>query len=110
MGFGSLGACSFEIIGIAGLGGPLKANDLSTFGALDAYDEPGYPGALVSAKTADGTNDLINLQFNPGDNPPAAGAELPARHGLQGRSGDFGKHLSIMGAAAFKHDLIKRQK
>jgi hypothetical protein len=35
---------------------------------------------------------------------------LTARHGLQGRPGDFGEHLSIMGTAAFVHGLIKRQK
>jgi len=89
--------------------GPLKANDLSTSGALDAHHKPGHPSALVSANTADGTNDLINLQFDPGDNPPAAGAELPARHGLNWGPGDFGKHLSVMRAAAFVHMLIKRQ-
>ena len=89
--------------------GPLKADDLSTSGALDAHHKPGHPGALVSANTADGTNDLINLQFDPGDNPPAAGAELPARHGLNWGPGDFGKHLSVMRAAAFVHMLIKRQ-
>ena len=74
MGFGSLGACSFEIIGIAGLGGPLKANDLSTFGTLDAHHKASHPGALVSANTADGANDLVELQINPGNQPPATGA------------------------------------
>jgi len=74
MGFGSLGACSFEIIGIAGLGGPLKANDSSALGALDAHHEASYPSTLVSANTADGANDLINLQINPGNQPSAAGA------------------------------------
>lgn len=68
------------------------------------------PCALVSAKTADGTDDLIKLQLNLWDCPPAAGAELTARHGMQGRPGDFGEHLSIMGTAAFVHGLIKRQK
>jgi hypothetical protein len=57
-----------------------------------------------------GTDDLIKLQVNLGDCPPAAGAELTARHGLQGRPGDFGEHLSIIGTAAFVHGLIKRQK
>jgi hypothetical protein len=74
MGFGSLGACSFEIIDIAGLGGPLKANDLSTFGTLDAHHKASHPGALVSANTADGMNNLIKLKVDPGDYPSAAGA------------------------------------
>ena len=110
MGFGSLGACSFEIIDIAGLGGPLKANDLSTFGTLDAHHKASHPVALVSANTADGTNNLIKLQVDPGNYPSAAGAKLPACHGLHWRPGDFSKHLSVMGAATFKHDLIKGQK
>ncbi len=72
MGFGSLGASSFEII-FSGPRGPLKTNDLSTFWALDAHHEASHPGALVSANTADGTNDLIKLQVDPWNYPPAAG-------------------------------------
>ena len=97
MGFGSLGACSFEIIGIVGLGGPLKANDLSTFGALDAHHKASHPGALVSANTADGTNNLIKLQVDPGNYPSAAGAKLPACHGLHWRPGDSASHFSSWG-------------
>lgn len=73
MGFKSLGACSKKIILLSGLGGPLKVTDPSALGTPDAHDKAGHPGSLVPARTADGANDLITLQVDPGDYPPATG-------------------------------------
>jgi len=36
-------------------------------------DSAGQSAVLVTARTADGANDLITLQVDPGDHPPAAG-------------------------------------
>lgn len=110
MGFGSLGACSFEIIGIAGLGGPLKANDSSALGTLDGDqmtdDTPGHAPAGARIDGQDAVRPLLQDDLPP-DPPPAFTGVVIVTQG-QGRSGQFCEFLSIMGAAAFVHMLIKR--
>jgi len=112
MGFGSLGACSFEIIGIAGLGGPLKANDSSALGTLDGDqmtdDPPGHAPAGARIDGQDAVRPLLQDDLPP-DPPPAFTGVVIVTQG-QGRTGQFCEFLSIMGAAAFVHGLSKRQK
>ena len=112
MGFGSLGASSFVIIGIAGLGGPLKADDSSTLGTLDGDQVADHPSSHSPAGAGiDGQNRVRPLLQDdlPPDPPPAFAGVVIVTQG-QGRPGQFCEFLSVMGAATFKHDLIKRQK
>lgn len=102
MGLGSLGASSLFII-CGGLLEPLKTTFFLALGALDAHHESGHPCAFISAETSDGADDPVNLQVNRWGYPTAAVAQLITRHGRQGRSGDFGKHLAIMRTPALVH-------
>jgi len=91
---------------LTGLLEPLKIDVLLALGTLDADHESGDPGALESADAFDGADDPVGLHRDRRRDPPAAGAELFARHGLQGRSGDFGKFFPVMGTSALVHGSI----
>jgi hypothetical protein len=91
---------------VTGLREPLKISGLLALDARDPDQIPGDPGTLVSADAFDGTDDPVGLQGDRRRHPPAAGAELFARHGLQGRSGDFGKLFPVMGTSALVHGSI----
>ena len=107
MGFGSLAASS-PMNYLIGLREPLKADLMFTFGARNIHHVPDNPGVLVSAKTADGADDLVKLLGDRCSHPPAAGAQLIALHGLQGRSAYFSKFFPVVGTPAVVHGLIRK--
>ena len=72
-------------------------------------DDP--PGHTPTGTRIDGQDTVRPLLQDdlPPDPPPAFAGIVVVTQG-QGRPGQFGEFLSVMGAAAFVHGLITRQK
>ena len=72
-------------------------------------DDP--PGHTPTGTRIDGQDTVRPLLQDdlPPDPPPAFAGIVIVTQG-QGRPGQFGEFLSVMGAATFVHDLITRQK
>ena len=91
--------------------GPLKANDSSALGTLDGDQVADDPSSHSPAGTGINGQDAVRPLLEddlPPDPPPAFAGVVIVAQG-QGRSGQFGQFLSVMGAAAFVHGLITIQ-
>jgi len=71
-------------------------------------DPPGHAPAGTGIDGQDTVRPLFQDDLPP-DPPPAFAGVVIVTQG-QGRPGQFGEFLSVMGAAAFVHGLITRQK
>jgi len=70
-------------------------------------DPPGHAPAGTGINGQDTVRPLLQDDLPP-DPPPAFAGVVVVTQG-QGRPGQFGEFLSVMGAAAFVHGLITRQ-